>query len=74
LPRWCGPPSTWGHTLGLRVVAEGVEDADPLLLLKDMGCDEVQGYYISRLVEPDALARWARTLRLGAEETQPLAA
>jgi EAL domain-containing protein (putative c-di-GMP-specific phosphodiesterase class I) len=62
------------HTLRLRVVAEGVEDADSLVLLKDMGCDEVQGYYIRQPVEPDALARWARTWRLGAEETQPLAA
>ena len=53
-----------GHTLGLCVVAEGVEDADSLVLLKDMGCDEVQGYYVSRPVGPEALARWARTWRL----------
>jgi diguanylate cyclase (GGDEF)-like protein/PAS domain S-box-containing protein len=54
-----------GHTLGLRVVAEGVEDADSLVLLKDMGCDEVQGYYISRPLVAEALAHWARTWRFG---------
>jgi len=36
------------HTLGLRVVAEGVETNDELETLAAMGCDEVQGYLISR--------------------------
>jgi diguanylate cyclase (GGDEF)-like protein len=35
-----------GHALGLRVVAEGVEDADTLALLAELGCDVGQGYYI----------------------------
>jgi EAL domain-containing protein (putative c-di-GMP-specific phosphodiesterase class I) len=39
--------SSLGHALGLRVVAEGVEDAVTLSLLADWGCDLVQGYYIS---------------------------
>ncbi len=37
-----------GHTLGLRVVAEGVETAAALEHLTDMGCDVAQGYYLSR--------------------------
>ncbi|GGN45267.1 diguanylate cyclase (GGDEF)-like protein/PAS domain S-box-containing protein [Actinoplanes campanulatus] len=37
-----------GHTLGLRVVAEGVEDADELNLLTVMGCKFVQGYHLGR--------------------------
>ena len=37
-----------GHTLGLRVVAEGVEDADQLALLTVMGCKFAQGYYLGR--------------------------
>jgi diguanylate cyclase (GGDEF)-like protein/PAS domain S-box-containing protein len=49
-----------GHTLGLRVVAEGVEDAMSLELLRRMRCDDAQGYYISRPVAPDALRRWLR--------------
>ncbi|MDI6103512.1 EAL domain-containing protein [Actinoplanes sp. NEAU-A12] len=37
-----------GHTLGLRVVAEGVEDADQLALLSVMGCKYAQGYHLGR--------------------------
>ncbi len=37
-------------SLGLKVIAEGVEDFDQLTLLKKMGCDEAQGYFYSRPV------------------------
>jgi diguanylate cyclase (GGDEF)-like protein len=37
-----------GHALGLRVVAEGIEDRDTLDLLSAIGCDLAQGYFISR--------------------------
>lgn len=37
-----------GHNLGLQVVAEGVETAAALAALTRLGCDIVQGYYISR--------------------------
>ena len=33
-----------GHGMGLVVVAEGVEDAEQLTVLRDMGCDEYQGF------------------------------
>ncbi len=36
------------HALGLRVVAEGIEDAPTLALLSNLGCDLAQGYFISR--------------------------
>ena len=39
-----------GHSLGMTVVAEGVELADQLLSLRRMGCDVAQGYYISHPV------------------------
>ncbi|MCU1363112.1 MAG: putative signaling protein [Acidimicrobiaceae bacterium] len=37
-----------GHEMGLRVVAEGIEDVETLDLLGDLGCDLAQGYFISR--------------------------
>jgi diguanylate cyclase (GGDEF)-like protein len=37
-----------GASLGLRIVAEGVETAAELSQLRDLGCDIVQGYYIAR--------------------------
>ena len=40
------------HAMGLRVVAEGVEDADTLFELKAMGADVAQGFYLSRPVPP----------------------
>jgi EAL domain-containing protein (putative c-di-GMP-specific phosphodiesterase class I) len=42
-----------GHTLGLRTVAEGIEDADQLAALRAAGCDIGQGYYFSRPVTAD---------------------
>jgi diguanylate cyclase (GGDEF)-like protein len=45
-----------GHSLGLRIVAEGIEDADTLALLKDLGCDLAQGYFIGK---PKAAAEFA---------------
>ena len=39
-----------GHSLGLKIVAEGVEDAATLERLKLLGCDSAQGYYWSKPV------------------------
>lgn len=41
------------HNLKMRVVAEGVELLDQLIHLKTIGCDEVQGYFLSRPVPAD---------------------
>ncbi|MCV2393095.1 EAL domain-containing protein [Actinotalea sp. M2MS4P-6] len=46
------------HSLRLRMVAEGVEDSRALADLTEMGCDEAQGFYLSRPVPSDALERW----------------
>jgi len=47
-----------GHALGLRVVAEGIEDRVTWELLAGMGCDVAQGYYLSRPLPADDLTRW----------------
>ncbi|WP_438446508.1 EAL domain-containing protein [Gorillibacterium sp. sgz5001074] len=41
------------HGLGKRVIAEGVEEGLQWESLLELGCDEIQGYYISRPVEPE---------------------
>jgi len=46
------------HNLGLRVVAEGVEDAIAADVLREFGCDEIQGYYLSRPVPPREFEGW----------------
>jgi diguanylate cyclase (GGDEF)-like protein/PAS domain S-box-containing protein len=46
------------HSLGLRVVAEGVEDAAACRVLAHLGCDEAQGYYFSRPLPIPALDAW----------------
>jgi diguanylate cyclase (GGDEF)-like protein/PAS domain S-box-containing protein len=50
--------SDLGHNLGLRVVAEGVEDEAALGLLRSYGCDLAQGYYIARPMAAEAFAQW----------------
>ena len=45
-----------GHAMGLRVVAEGIEDDATLGLLRELGCDLAQGYHISRPMPAGELA------------------
>jgi EAL domain-containing protein (putative c-di-GMP-specific phosphodiesterase class I) len=49
-----------GHNLGLQVVAEGVEDAASWEMLRTLGCDDAQGYYMSKPLDAQALAIWIR--------------
>ncbi|MGZ4287105.1 MAG: putative bifunctional diguanylate cyclase/phosphodiesterase, partial [Solirubrobacteraceae bacterium] len=46
------------HHLGLRAIAEGVEDGTLLPELKELGCDGVQGYEISKPLAADDATRW----------------
>ena len=41
------------HSLGLRIVAEGIEDLETLALVDDLGCDAAQGYLMGRPVPPE---------------------
>ena len=47
-----------GHTLGLRVVAEGVERLEEADWLRDAGCDELQGYLFSKPMPPAQIEDW----------------
>ncbi len=47
------------HNLGLSVVAEGVENAAILAQLGALGCDEAQGYFLSKPVPLEQLRAWA---------------
>ena len=53
------------HALGHRVVGEGVEDRAQLDVLKQVGCDLVQGYYLSRPVEAEKIPGLVDSFRHG---------
>ena len=47
-----------GRGLGLRIIAEGVETPEQLAVVRDEGCDEVQGYLFSRALPPLELEKF----------------
>ncbi|MFL6658073.1 MAG: putative bifunctional diguanylate cyclase/phosphodiesterase [Massilia sp.] len=47
-----------GHNMGLRVVAEGIESEAVWHLLAALGCDQGQGYFMSRAMPGEQLAGW----------------
>lgn len=58
------------HSLGLRMVAEGVEDQVAYAELSRYGCDQVQGFYISRPMPAAELDHWlAQRLTLAGANT-----
>ena len=52
---------TLGQSLGKRVVAEGVENATQLSLLRELGCDEAQGFFIARPQRAEQIERLLET-------------
>jgi EAL domain-containing protein (putative c-di-GMP-specific phosphodiesterase class I) len=46
------------HELGLRVVAEGVETAGQYDILRELGCDEMQGFFFARPMTAATLLAW----------------
>jgi len=48
------------HNMGLKVVAEGVEDEATLVELRALGCDVVQGFFLSRPMAAEDVGQWMR--------------
>ena len=55
--------------LGLRVIAEGVENEAQLAFLESAGCDEIQGYWFSRPIAADTYAQLLRITNEQAKES-----
>lgn len=62
------------HALGLRMVAEGVEDQATWDELVAYGCDEIQGYHLARPMPPVQLAHWLLERRDNALPDRPAVA
>jgi len=63
------------HNLGLSVVAEGVENEAVWELLRELGCDQAQGYHMGRPMPADAFSEWSvgwQARRLPADSTQAI--
>jgi EAL domain-containing protein (putative c-di-GMP-specific phosphodiesterase class I) len=61
-----------GHAMGLKVVAEGVEDESTLRLLRTLGCDLAQGYLLSRPLPAREFSDWLTARAAPASLTQLL--
>ncbi|HEV2701813.1 MAG TPA: EAL domain-containing protein [Steroidobacteraceae bacterium] len=61
-----------GHRLGMKVVAEGVEDSAGYALLRDLGCDTAQGYYMSPPLPPADFTAWMKGRLPGNRVTDPM--
>jgi EAL domain-containing protein (putative c-di-GMP-specific phosphodiesterase class I) len=51
------------HGLGLTATAEGVETSEQLRLVRELGCDIVQGFLISPPIPPEELKPWIEAFR-----------
>lgn len=57
-----------GHSLKLRITAEGVETSEQLMFLEELNCDEIQGYWIGKPMSSDILEQWIRITYIQQED------
>ncbi len=62
---------TMAHSLGLKVVAEGVEDPQLPVVLAAWGCDQAQGHFYSPAVPPDEIPCLLQAQPLGGSSSEP---
>jgi diguanylate cyclase (GGDEF)-like protein len=60
-----------GHNLGLKVVAEGVENVETYNKLADLGCDYAQGFFLSRPLAPEKATLWLEEFAGVVHEDEP---
>ncbi|MGH9273607.1 MAG: putative bifunctional diguanylate cyclase/phosphodiesterase [Acidimicrobiales bacterium] len=66
-----GATIAMGHSLGLRITAEGIETADQRRFLIDQGCDHLQGYLLGRPMPADDLMRRLQAERADVPAARP---
>jgi EAL domain-containing protein (putative c-di-GMP-specific phosphodiesterase class I) len=49
------------HRLNLRTIAEGAETEEQVAVLRELGCHQIQGFYFSRPLAPEAVPAFVRT-------------
>jgi EAL domain-containing protein (putative c-di-GMP-specific phosphodiesterase class I) len=54
---------TLGRALGMDIVAEGIETEVEAVMMTNLGCTELQGFYFSKAIDADALAKLLKTFR-----------
>jgi diguanylate cyclase (GGDEF)-like protein len=54
---------TMGRRLGLRIVAEGIDSPEQAIRIRELGCDEIQGFLVSQAVIADELIEFRRNWR-----------
>lgn len=63
--------TSFAHGVGLRVVAEGVEDRDTMRYVASIGCELVQGYYVAKPLTGGQLRTWLEQTRCSIAGVDP---
>jgi EAL domain-containing protein (putative c-di-GMP-specific phosphodiesterase class I) len=61
-----------GHNMGLKVIAEGVENAEAWQILKKLGCDMAQGYFVSPPLPANEFRVWVGNAQNGGGDFVPV--